>query len=59
MSVTTTHSNNIFAQTTVKEIVIGPNSSKDEDDVYKPIEIKVNIGDKVIWIKKDFGIHTV
>lgn len=45
MCVTTISSNNVFAQTSVKEIVIGPDSSKDGDDVYNPTEIIVNIGD--------------
>ena len=57
LSVTTTQTNDIFAQTAIKGIVIGPDSSKDGDDVYNPTEIIVNTGDKVIWINKDFGIR--
>jgi plastocyanin len=59
MSVTTTVSNDLFAQTAVKEIMIGPDSSKDRDDVYNPAEVTIKKDDKVIWINKDFGIHTV
>lgn len=59
MSVTTTVSNDLFAQTAVKEIMIGSDSSKDRDDVYNPAEVTIKKDDKVIWINKDFGIHTV
>ncbi|MGD9533824.1 MAG: cupredoxin domain-containing protein [Candidatus Nitrosocosmicus sp.] len=57
MGVTTTLSNNAFAQTVEKEIVIEPDSSKDV--VYNPAEITINMGDRVIWVNKDFGIYTV
>jgi plastocyanin len=50
---------NIFAQPVDNEIIIGPDSSKDGDDVYNPNEITINKGDKLMWINKDFGIHTV
>lgn len=59
MYVTTISSNNIFGQTEVIEIVIGPESLKDEDDVYNPAHVTISKDDKVIWINKDFGIHTV
>lgn len=50
---------NSYAQSAGKEIVIGPNPSKDGDDVYNPNNITINKGDKVMWINKDFGIHTI
>lgn len=49
----------IFAQNVVNEILIEPDQSKDGDDVYNPNNITINQGDKVMWINKDFGIHTV
>jgi plastocyanin len=59
LSISAISSDNVFAQVDALEIVIGPDSSKDGDDVYNPTEITVNLGAKVIWINKDFGIHTV
>lgn len=50
---------NIFPQPVDNEIIIGPDLSKDGEDVYNPNEITINKGDKVMWINKDFGIHTV
>jgi plastocyanin len=52
-------SNDIFAQMAVTEIMIGPDPSKDGDDVYNPDALAINEGDKVVWLNKDFGIHTV
>ena len=49
----------IYAQLVVKEILIGPDQSKGGDDNYKPDNIAINRGDKIMWINKDFGIHTV
>jgi plastocyanin len=59
MSITNMFSNNIFAQPVVKEILIGPDSSKDGDDIYNPNDITIEKGNKVKWINTDFGIHTV
>jgi plastocyanin len=50
---------NSYAQSAGKEIVIGPDPSKDGDDVYNPNNITINKGDKIMWVNKDFGIHTV
>src|SRR3712207_4700060 len=50
---------NIYSQSYVKEILIGPDPSKDGADVYKPNTITINKGDKVMWVNMDFGIHTV
>lgn len=49
----------IYAQPVVKEVLIGPDVSKDGNDVYNPNNITINKGDRAIWINKDFGIHTV
>ncbi len=48
-----------YSQLVVKEILIGPDPSRDGDDVYNPNNIAINRGDKVVWINNDFGIHTV
>jgi len=48
-----------YAQLVGKEILIGPDQSKDGDDVYNPNNITITTGDKVTWINKDFGIHAV
>jgi len=50
---------NSYSQSAVKEIEIFFYLSKDGDDVYNPNHITINKGDKVMWINKDFGIHTV
>lgn len=57
MGVSNPLSNTARAQIVEMEIVIGSDSSKDV--VYNPAEITINTGDKVIWVNKDFGIHTV
>lgn len=59
ISVTDMFSINIFAQPIVKEILIGPDSSEEENDIYNPNDITINKGDKVMWTNNDFGIHTV
>ena len=61
ISVTDMFSINIFAQSVVKEVLIGPDSSeeKEKDDIYNPKDISINKGDKVMWINNDFGVHTV
>ena len=59
MIFTDIYSKNTYAQVVIKEILIGPDASKNGDDVYNPANIAVNKSDKVIWINKDFGIHTV
>ena len=48
-----------YAQPVVKEILIGPDTPKDWDDTYKPDNITINKGDKIMWLNKDFGIHTI
>lgn len=35
-----------------KEISIGPDSSKDGDDAYKPDNITINKGDKLMWVTR-------
>jgi plastocyanin len=51
---------NIFAQPVVKEILIGPDPSRDGgDDVYNPDNLTIIKGNKVTWLNNDFGIHTV
>jgi plastocyanin len=59
MSVTDAFLSNTYPQPVVKEILIGPDPSKDGDDVYKPNTITINKGDRVMWVNMDFGIHTV
>lgn len=59
MGVTDIFLSNIYSQSYVKEILIGPDPSEDWSDVYKPNAITINKGDKVMWVNMDFGIHTV
>ena len=52
-------STNIYPQLVVKEVVIGPDQSKEGDSGYNPSNIIITKGDQIMWLNKDFGIHTV
>lgn len=48
---------NSIAQPVVKDILIGPDHSKDGDDTCKADNMTNNKYGKVMWTNQDFGIH--
>lgn len=48
-----------YAQPVGKEILLGPNPFKGGDDTYTLDSVTIDKDDTVMWINKDFGIHTI